>query len=153
MDNPPTTRWPAVWAVFAGGLVAGAYICKVPPALPRLREDLGLTLVESGFIATMLNVMGGVAGMFAGVLADRFGQKRLALAGLAVMCAGGLLGAASGGFASLLVARFFEGAGFILFTVAGTALMAQAAREPRSRAKALALWSAYMPSGGSLALL
>jgi len=153
LDNPPTTRWPAVWAVFAGGLVAGAYICKVPPALPRLREDLGLTLVESGFIATMLNVMGGVAGMFAGVLADRFGQKRLALAGLAVMCAGGLLGAASGGFASLLVARFFEGAGFILFTVAGTALMAQAAREPRSRAKALALWSAYMPSGGSLALL
>jgi DHA1 family inner membrane transport protein len=152
LDNPSATRWPAVWAVFAGGLVAGAYICKVPPALPTLRADLGLTLVESGFIATMLNVMGGLAGMLAGVLADRFGQKRLALAGLAVMCAGGLLGAASAGFASLLVARFFEGAGFILFTVAGTALMAQAAPAPHVRAKALALWSAYMPAGGSLAL-
>ena len=152
MDHPSATRWPAVWAVFTGGLVAGAYICKVPPALPTLRADLGLTLVESGFIATMLNVMGGLAGMLAGVLADRFGQKRLALAGLAVMCAGGLFGAASWGFASLLVGRFFEGAGFILFTVAGTALMAQAAPEPRVRAKALALWSAYMPAGGSLAL-
>ena len=95
MDNPSATRWSAVWAVFAGGLVAGAYICKVPPALPTLRAELGLTLVESGFIATMLNVMGGLAGMLAGVLADRFGQKRLALLGLAVMCGGGLLGAAS----------------------------------------------------------
>lgn len=152
MDNPSATRWAAVWAVFAGGLVAGAYICKVPPALPTLRANLGLTLVESGFIATMLNVVGGLAGMLAGVLADRFGQKRLALLGLAVMCVGGLLGAASAGFASLLIGRFIEGAGFILFTVAGTALMAQAAPAPRVRAKALALWSAYMPAGGSLAL-
>ena len=153
MDEPSATRWPAVWAVFAGGLVAGAYITKVPPALPTLRESLGLTLVESGFIATMLNVTGAVAGMLAGVLADRFGPKRLALAGLAVMCAGGLLGAASWDFTSLLAGRFLEGAGFILFTVAGAALMARAAPAPRARAKALALWSAYMPSGGSLALL
>ena len=52
MDARAAARWPAVWAVFAGGLVAGAYICKVPPALPTLRAELGLTLVESGFIAT-----------------------------------------------------------------------------------------------------
>jgi len=153
LDESTATRWPAVWAVFAGGLVAGAYITKVPPALPILRDDLGLSLVQSGFIATMLNVMGGLAGMLAGVLADRFGPKRLALAGLAVMCGGGLFGAASWSFASLLAGRFLEGAGFILFTVAGAALMARAAPAPRARAKALGLWSAYMPSGGSIALL
>jgi len=153
LDESTATRWPAVWAVFAGGLVAGAYITKVPPALPILRDDLGLSLVQSGFIATMFNVMGGLAGMLAGVLADRFGPKRLALTGLAVMCGGGLFGAASWSFASLLAARFLEGAGFILFTVAGAALMARAAPSPRARAKALGLWSAYMPSGGSIALL
>jgi len=146
-------RWPAVWAIFIGGLVAGAYIGKVPPALPALRSEFGLGLVESGFIATMFNVIGGLAGMFAGVLGDRFGPKRLSLAGLAVMTGGGLLGAAARGFDALLVARFIEGAGFILFTVSGAALMSAAAPAPRERAQALSLWSAYMPAGGSIALL
>jgi MFS family permease len=147
------TRWPAVWAVFAGGLVCGAYIGKVPPALPLQREELGLSLVESGFIATTFNVIGLLVGMFVGVLCDRFGHKRLGLAGLAVMCLAGLLGAAAWDFPSLLASRFFEGLGFILFAVAGSALMAAAAAENRDRPKVMGLWSAYMPSGGSAAML
>jgi MFS family permease len=146
------TRWPAVWAVFAGGLVCGAYIGKVPPALPLQREELGLTLVESGFIATTFNVIGLLAGMFIGVLCDRFGHKRLGLAGIAVMCLAGLLGAAAWDFPSLLASRFLEGVGFILFAVAGSALMAAAA-EGASRTKAMGIWSSYMPAGGSAAIL
>jgi len=146
------TNWPAVWAVFLAGLAAAGYIGKVPPLLPLLREDLGLSLVESGFIATMLNVMGAVVGMFAGVFADRYGHKRFALSGLALLAAGGLAGAVSGSFMTLLFSRFIEGAGFIMTTVSGIALIAnvtQAADRPR----AMSLWSAYMPTGGALALL
>ncbi len=105
------TRWAAIWAVFAGGLIAGACIGKVPPALPALRADFGLTLVEAGYIATMLNLMGGVAGMFAGAFSDRFGHKRIALGGLALMSAGGLAGALAPAYALLLLSRFLEGAG------------------------------------------
>ena len=147
------TRWPAVWAVFAGGLVCGAYIGKVPPALPLQRAELGLSLVESGFIATTFNVIGLLVGMFVGVLSDRFGHKRLGLAGLAVMALAGLLGAAAWNFPSLLASRFLEGVGFILFAVAGSALMAAAAADNRDRPKVIGLWSAYMPSGGSAAML
>jgi MFS family permease len=146
------TNWPAIWAIFAGGLVAGAYMTKVAPALPGLRGELGLTLVESGFIATTFNVMGMLVGMLAGVLCDRFGHKRLALAGLVVLFLGGILGAAAWGFGSLLFGRFVEGVGFILFTVSAVALMNAAAATPRGRAKALGLWSAYMPTGGAIAL-
>ncbi len=147
------TRWPAVWAVFAGGLICGAYIGKVPPALPAQRLELGLTLVESGFIATTFNVIGLLVGMFVGVLCDRFGHKRLGLAGLAVMCLAGLLGALAWDFPSLLASRFLEGVGFILFTVAGSALMAASAADDRDRTKVMGVWSSYMPSGGSLAIL
>lgn len=146
------TNWTAVWAVFAGGLVAGACIGKVPPALPALRADFGLTLIETGYIATLLNVMGGVVGMFAGVFSDRFGHKRIALGGLALMAAGGVVGALAPGYALLLVSRFLEGAGFIMTTVAGVALVAHAA-SAADRPKAMALWSCYMPAGGSLAML
>lgn len=146
------TRWPAVWAVFAGGLVCGAYIGKVPPALPLQRAELGLTLVESGFIATTFNVIGMLVGMFVGVLCDRFGHKRLGLSGLVVMGIAGLLGAFAWNFPSLLAARFFEGVGFILFTVAGSALMAATAGDA-DRPKVMGLWSSYMPSGGVTAIL
>ena len=146
------TNWPAVWAIFAGGLVAGAYMTKVAPALPGLRGELGLTLVESGLIATMFNLMGMLVGMIAGVLCDRFGHRRLAIAGLLILAIGGILGAGALGFASLLLARFLEGVGFIAFIVSGVALMSTAAATPADRNKALGLWSAYMPSGGAIAL-
>ncbi|OFZ90902.1 MAG: hypothetical protein A2W21_07205 [Betaproteobacteria bacterium RBG_16_66_20] len=150
---PPATRWGAIWAVFSAGLICGAYVTKVAPSLPLQRAELGLTLVESGFIATMFNVMGGLVGMLAGTMCDRYGHRRLGLAGLAILALSGLLGAMAWNFPVLLAARFFEGIGFILFTVAATTLMASAAAGPRDRAKALGLWSAYMPTGGGLALL
>ena len=48
------TNWAAVWAVFAGGLVAGAYIGKVPPALPALREQFAMVLQPSIVFPTTL---------------------------------------------------------------------------------------------------
>ena len=152
MPSGHVTNWTAVWAVLAAGLLSGAFIGKVPPALPALRADFGLTLVQAGYVATMLNVLGGTVGMFAGVFSDRFGHKRIALGGLALLAIGGTLGALAGGYPLILVARFLEGTGFIMTTVAGAALTAQAAAAA-DRAKALALWSCYMPAGGSLAML
>ena len=147
------TDWRAVWAVYAAGLAAGAHLGKVPPALPALREELGLTLVESGLIATMFNVMGMTVGMLAGVLCDRFGHKRLALAGMSVMAAGGLLGAAAPGFGALLLSRFLEGIGFIAFVVSAPPLLSAAVANVRDRSRALGLWSSYMPTGGAIALV
>ncbi len=147
------TQWRGVWAVFCGGLVAGAYMTKVPPALPGLRGELGLTLVESGLIVTTFNVLGMLVGMLAGMVCDRLGHKRLALAGLVVMAAGGALGAAAHGFAMLLFSRFVEGVGFIVFAVPAPALMTSLTANARDRARALGIWSAYMPTGGTIALL
>lgn len=152
MAEPPVTRWPAIWAVFLSGLAAAACIGKVPPLLPTLRSDLGLSLVQSGLIATMLNVMGMFVGMFAGIIADRYGHKRFVLAGLALLTLGGLLGAAADGYALLLASRFLEGSGFIMTTVSGVALITNVTR-PLDRPYAMSMWSAYMPTGGALAML
>jgi len=146
------TNWPAVWVIFAGGLAAGAYMTKVPPALPTLRADLGLTLVESGWIQTMLYTIGASVGVFFGVFAERAGVKHAALAGLGLMVAGGLLGALAGGYGTLLAARFLEGVGFLLFVVAAAPLLT-AATLAQDRATAFSIWSSYMPTGGALALL
>lgn len=146
------TNWRAVWVVFAAGLAAGAYMTKTAPALPAIRGDLGLTLVESGFIHTVLYGIGAAAGVFLGAFADRFGQKRFALAGLGLMVAGGILGALSHTYEILLVSRFLEGIGFILLVVAAAPLLV-AATQPQDRPAAFSLWSCYMPTGGTLILL
>lgn len=147
------SNWGAVWAMFAGGVACGAFMGKVPPALPGLRAELGLTLVESGFIATMINLLGAAVGMLMGLLCDRFGHKRLGLAGLAIMAAGGFLGAAAQGYPVLLLSRFLEGAGFILFAVTGAALINAAVASPGDRNRAMGLWTAYMPGGAAMAML
>jgi MFS family permease len=147
------TRWGGIWAVFCGGLIAGAYMTKVPPALPQLRAELDLSLIASTFIVTTFNVLGMLVGMLAGMLGDRYGRKQLALIGLALMALGGIVGALVNDFAALLGSRFLEGVGFILFAVSAPGLMSAMAANPSDRAKALGLWSAYMPSGGTLALL
>jgi MFS family permease len=152
VSDTTRTDWRAVWAIFAIGVVSAAYIGKAPPALPALRGELGLTLVESGLIATMFNVVGGVVGVFAGMLADRFGHKRAALAGLAALVAGSALGVLAADYAAVLLGRFLEGAGFILASVSGVALMTHVTRAA-DRPRAMALWSAYMPTGGAAALL
>jgi predicted MFS family arabinose efflux permease len=146
------TNWTAVWVLFAGGLTAGAQLTKVPPALPGLRAELGLTLVESGLVQTTVYAVGAAIAVFFGVLADRFGQKRAALFGLGLMTLGGLLGAAAPGYRLLLASRFLEGIGFVFFTVGAAPLLA-AATLPRDRATAFSLWSSYMPAGGTLALV
>lgn len=154
MAVPAISRssWPAVWVIFAGGLAAGAHMTKVPPALPMMRADLALTLVESGFLQTMMYALGATVGVLGGALADRFGQKRFALIGLALMAAGGVMGALAASYAALLASRFLEGTGFVLFAVSAVPLLV-AATLPKDRATALSLWSCYMPAGGTIALL
>ena len=120
---------------------------KVAPALPGLREELGLTLVESGFIATMFNLMGMLVGMLAGVLCDRFGHQRLAADGPRDLCGGGLLGALAGELRQPARRALPRRRGLHPIHVSGVALMNAAAATPRDRAKALGLWSSYMPSG------
>ncbi|HEV3009672.1 MAG TPA: MFS transporter, partial [Burkholderiales bacterium] len=96
--------------------------------------------------------IGAAAGVFFGVLAERAGVKRAALAGLGLMVAGGLLGALAGGYGMLLASRFLEGVGFLMFVVSAAPLLAGATL-PQDRATAFSIWSSYMPTGGTLALL
>lgn len=140
------TNRAAVSVALLAGVVGAAYVGKLPPALPMLKQEFGLSLVAAGWVVSMFNVIAIVGGLFFGLLADRVGAFRSCLAGLALLIGGGVAGALSPGTAVLLASRLVEGAGFIMVAVSAPALIVAAAA-PGDRRLSLALWSIYMPFG------
>lgn len=83
--GPATTRGPvrrvAAWSFLALGLV----ISMLGPALPGIQATFGLGMAEVGLLA-VLNSGGYVISVFVGGLAaDRWGRRRLLLAGTATL--------------------------------------------------------------------
>ena len=146
------TRWPAVWAAIAAGIIAAACVGKLPPAIPLLREEFQLSLVAAGWVNSIFNTLSVCTAAFVGVLAGRYGALRFCGAGLATMMLGGVLGAAAQGEGALFASRILEGGGFIAIAVSAPALIV-AACAPRERNLALGLWASYLPFGSGLTIL
>ena len=62
--------------VVIAGVVAALQVGKLPPALPSLQADLGLSLVESGFLLSMVQLAGMLTAILVGLVADGFGLRR-----------------------------------------------------------------------------
>lgn len=140
-----------MWTVIAAGVVAAACVGKLPPAIPLLRGEFGLSLVTAGWVNSTFNTLAVSTAVFVGALAGRFGALRCCGAGLAGLVLGGLLGAAATGVTVLFASRILEGAGFIALSVSAPTLIV-AATAPRERNLTLGLWSTYLPFGASLTL-
>ncbi len=147
-----TTHWPAVWAAILAGVAAAAYVGKLPPAIPLLRAEFGLSLVAAGWVNSTFNTLSVSTAIFFGVLAARYGALRCCGAGLVALMAGGLLGAAAHGEIALFASRILEGSGFIAVAVSAPALIV-AASAVGERNLTLGLWSIYLPLGASLTML
>jgi MFS family permease len=149
---PSRTRWPAVSVGIASGVVAAAFVGKLPGALPALSGEFDLSLVMAGWVVSMFNALAVATAVFFGFVADRVGALRSCLAGLGALALGGAVGALAPSTGTLLVSRFVEGAGFIAVGVSAPALIASAA-VGRDRGLALGIWSAYMPFGFAVTLV
>ncbi len=149
MTATAATRWPAVFAALFAGVIAGFAFGKMSPALPLLKEEFGLSLIQSGWLVSAFNALAAASAIFFGVFADRVGALRFCIAGVVCIAAGSALGAFSAGAPLLIASRLVEGLGFIAVVVSAPGLIAAAAA-PDRRGIALGLWSAYLPFGVSV---
>jgi cyanate permease len=142
-----------VLAAAGAGVAISMNVGKVPLALPLLRSELGLSLVQAGWVSAMLTTLAVVAALSFGLAAGRIGALRMVLGGLGLSAAASLAALAvdGAGFPLLIATRFFEGAGFLAVAVSAPTLISAAAA-PADRRFALGVWSAYMPAGAGLAM-
>lgn len=149
--GPRPTHWPAVLAAVAGGVAIGLNVGKVPLALPVMRAEFGLSLVQAGAVSSMLSTLAVTTAIAWGLLAGRIGALRLVLIGLLLGAGASLLAMGAPGYGLLIATRVVEGAGFLAVAVAAPALVS-AASAPADRRFALGVWATYMPAGAGLAM-
>jgi len=142
---------PALIVILAG-VVAALHIGKLPPAIPVLREALGLTLVQAGFLLSLVQLAGMTVGVVFGIVADGLGSRRSMTIGLALLASASALGGFVHDVAPLMLLRAAEGFGFLLVVLPAPGLL-RSLVEPRRASAMMGLWGAYMPLATALALL
>jgi MFS transporter, CP family, cyanate transporter len=138
--------------IILAGVTAALSIGKLPPALPVLRESLHISLVQAGFLLSLVQLAGMTFGLAMGLLADGIGHKRSMVTGLLVLCGAGALGGFATDVESLLALRALEGVGLLMACMPGPGLLRRVIA-PARLGGALGLWGACMPFGVTVALL
>lgn len=150
--SPPVHHPAGATLVLVSGLVAALHIGKMPPSLPVLAEGLGVTLLQAGFLLSVVQLAGMLGGLLVGLLADGAGLRRSVVTGQAVLALASLGGLLAQGPTALLALRALEGLGFLLACLPAPSLIRRLVA-PERLSLHLGLWGTYMPTGTAVALL
>ena len=80
------------WVIVLAGMCAALHVAKIPPALPALQAELGLTLLQAGFLLSAVQAASMTLGLVVGLSVDGLGLKRSMLFGLGLLCVASALG-------------------------------------------------------------
>ncbi|MDF1607594.1 MFS transporter [Hoeflea sp. YIM 152468] len=131
-----------VLALWAAGLGAAAQFAKIVVIFPELQAHYGQFGPASGYLVSLISVIGLVLGLVAGVIAIQVGMRRLLLSGLCLGAAISAWQATLPGFEWMLASRLLEGLSHLAIVVSAPTLIAQLT-SPRQQGLALSLWGTY----------
>ncbi|WP_344335552.1 MFS transporter [Kitasatospora putterlickiae] len=151
---PPAAPSPRRWTAL--GLIALAQFMVIMDtsiigvALPEMQSALGFTQEGLSWVFNAYVVAFGGLLLLGGRLSDLFGAKRLFATGWVVLAAGSLLAGLAGNPGLELTGRAVQGAGSALIAPAAlTLLISLFGARPKELGKALALYGAAAPAGGT----
>src|SRR4051812_79188 len=121
----------------------------VTTALPSIRLDLGASIQELEWMVNAYTLSFAVLLLPAAALGDRFGRRRVFVAGLALFTGASALAALAPGTAWLVAARAVQGAGAAVVAPLSLTLLADAVPAGR-RGLALGAWSGVSGLGVAL---
>ncbi|MFE9658741.1 DHA2 family efflux MFS transporter permease subunit [Streptomyces sp. NPDC005955] len=116
-DTPPhPRRWWALGALVASFLVLGFDLTILNVALPTMAGQLDASTGEQQWMADAYVIVFAALMLPAGLLGDRYGRRRLLIAGLAVFLLGSLAGTLADDVPTVIAARAAMGIGGALIT-------------------------------------
>jgi EmrB/QacA subfamily drug resistance transporter len=141
-------RW-VVAAMVLGASVAGIDSTVVAVALPAIGQSLHASFQALQWTVTSYTLTLASLILLAGSLSDRWGRRRVFLAGLGWFTLASVLCAAAPSTGWLIAARAVQGIGGALMTPASLAII-EATFQPADRTRAIGTWAGF--SGVSAAI-
>ncbi|MCK9382808.1 MAG: MFS transporter [Sulfuritalea sp.] len=95
----------------------------LPPLFPLLMPDFGFGYTEAGFLMTVFFAISGLGQAFAGIVVDRYGARRVLMAGVSLLAASGVALSVAVNYPMLLLAVALAGIGNSVFHPADFSLL------------------------------
>ena len=143
-------RWWALALIAAAQFMVIMDTSIIGVALPRIQQDLGFSPENLSWVFNAYVVAFGGLLLLGGRLSDLLGARRVFTAGWVVLLAGSAIAGAAGEVWVELAGRATQGIGAALIAPSAlTLLMMLFGSEPKDMTKALALYGAAAPAGGT----
>lgn len=138
--------------VIAGGVSAALHVAKLPPAMQVLQQQLHISLMQTGFLLSLVQLAGMCLGVLVGAVAGQIGLRRSMVTGLCLLAGASGLGSSAQSVTLLMLLRGLEGLGVLLAAMSAPGLLRRIVPAEKL-GTALGFWGSYMPFGTALALL
>jgi MFS family permease len=145
-------RWLILCVLFFARTAMGFQFQSIASVSPLLMEQLGIDFALLGALIGIWMMPGVFVAIPGGLLGRRFGDKRMVLAGLALMVLGSFVVAGANSYLAAMVGRVVSGAGAVVLNVLLAKMVADWFHD-RELATAMGLLVVSWPFGIGLALI
>jgi EmrB/QacA subfamily drug resistance transporter len=150
MSAPSPRRWTALALIATAQFIVIMDTSIIGVALPRIQQDLGFSQENLSWVFNAYVVAFGGLLLLGGRLSDLLGARRLFSAGWLILLAGSLMAGIAPEVWVELTGRAVQGVGAALIAPSAlTLLMMLFGHNPKELTKALALYGAAAPAGGT----
>jgi len=134
------------------GVIAAFHLGKVSPAIPVLQSTLNLTVIQAGFLISLMQFAGATCGLIMGILSEKISACKSIIIGQSVLLISSLLAIFVDQPFQLLVLRAFESFGFLM-VILPTPSLIRILVPAENLFFRIGLWGCYMAIGTSVAFM
>ena len=149
-NHPYPQRWRALAVIATAQFLVIMDTSIIGVALPDMQESLGFSPSSLSWVFNAYVIALGELLLLGGKLSDLFGARRIFAAGFTILTAASLAAGLASSAGAEIAARAAQGVGAALIAPAAlTLLITNFSHDPRELGRAMALYAAAAPAGGT----
>jgi len=142
-----SNRYKILVTVFLATFVFGMVLQSIPPVLTTIIEDLKFSHTQGGLLISLFALPGIIFSIPGGMLADRYGPKKVGMVSLLLMLVGTIVVASGSTFTVLAAGRFIAGVGGTSIVIIAAQSISYAFINDKHLGTAMGIFNAAVPSG------